>query len=235
MNTTPVGNELYNSNTIGKWNDGTAKTVTTFDYRFPQPFKNGKGFEMHASGNPRLKLEGNGIATLEADAGHGRVYIDSVNYKAITEYELRFNDENIDNHTNQTQSRHQAGDPPENRFGGVSHMIDRKTKTCGTKLEKYHNVHIDGPEASLPKPIAVGQWIKVRNTDIPDEAAKTISIKMEIDFGSGYEKVLEHKFTGLETYMVDETTFKKISYTWWRVNCTKTGSISLRNIRQTAL
>jgi hypothetical protein len=109
------------------------------------------------------------------------MYIDSVNYKAITEYELRFDDDKIDNHTCQTQSRHQEGGDGPNRFGGISHMIDRKKKKCGSKLEKFHNEHIDGPEPDLPKDIPVGKWVKVRLTDIPNEQGKSISSKMEID------------------------------------------------------
>jgi hypothetical protein len=226
----------YDSNIDGKWNDGSAKTVTTFDDRFPKPFVNGKGFEMHASGNPVLKLDGHGVGTLEADPGHGRVYIDSVNYKAVTEYELRFNDENIDNHTCQTQSRHQQGGDGPNRFGGISHMIDRKGKKCGSKLEKFHNEHISGPEVSLPKPIDIGQWVKVRLTDIPNQTDKSIQSKMEINFdGSGFVKCVEHKYTGLEPYMVDEAKFRESSYTWFRVNNDQKGSISVRNIKQTAL
>jgi hypothetical protein len=189
---------------------------------------------MHASGSPRLRIEGNGVATLVSQPGHGRVYIDSVNYKAVTEYELRFNDTNIDNHTCQTMSRHQEGGAGPNRFGGLSHEIDRAG--CGSKIENYHNVHISGPDAKLPKPIAVGQWVKVRYTDIPDQASKSIQTKIEIDFdGSGFVKCLEHKYTGLEDYMVDEATLRKISYTWLRVNNTKTGSVSFRNFKQTAL
>ena len=232
-----TGSVLYDSNDIGKWNDGTAKTVKTFDDRFPKPFVNGKGFEMHASGDPRLILDGSGVGKLEADGGHGRLYIDSANYKAVTEYELRFDDDNIDNHTCQTQSRHQEGGEGPNRFGGISHMIDRKKKKCGSKVEKFHNEHIRGPEPDLPKDIDIGKWVKVRLTDIPNEEKKSISSKMEIDFndGKGFVKCVEEEYKGLEDYMVDESSFNERSYTWFRVNNTKTGSISIRNIRQTSI
>jgi len=58
-----TGTVLYDSNDIGKWNDGTAKTVKIFDDRLKKPFVNGKGFEMHASGDPRLILDGEGFLT----------------------------------------------------------------------------------------------------------------------------------------------------------------------------
>jgi hypothetical protein len=35
--------------------------------------------------------------------------------------------------------------------------------------------------------------------------------------------------------MVKKSDFEEISYTWWRVNHEKTGSISIRNIKQTAI
>lgn len=230
------GEVLYSSNTDGYWKDGQVMTVTTFDSRFLKPFGNWKGLEMHGSGNPMLKLDGKGIGTLEADKGHGRFYIDSVNYKAITEYELRFNDDNIDNHTCQTQSRHQEVDPPENRFGGIRHMIDRKKNECSLKIEKFHNEYINVPEVTLPKSIALGQWVNVRLTDIPNQSEKSISVKMEIDYdGNGYLKCAEHVFKNLESYMVDEAKYQKLSYTWFRVDNETTGSISIRNIEQTAI
>ena len=60
---------------------------------------------------------------------------------------------------------------------------------------------------------------------------------MEIDFndGKGFVKCVEEEYKGLEDYMVDESSFKERSYTWFRVNNTKTGSISIRNIRQTSI
>jgi len=239
-----TGTILYDSNTIGKWNDGTAKKVTDFDDRCPKPFVNGKGFEMHASGEPRLILDGHGVGTLEADSGHGRVYIDSVNYNAVTEYDLMFNDNIIDNHTCQTQSRHEEDGPPEhndNGFGGVNYKIDRKEKLCGLKIEKYHEKegenHIDGPEKKLPKDIELNQWVRVRLTTIPNEQEKTIYSKMEIDWNDGADfiKCIEHKYKNLEDYMVKKSDFENISYTWWRINNEETGSISIRNIVQTAL
>lgn len=231
---TPIEGLLYDSNTMGLWNNGQAREVDDYDPLLPKPYCNGKGFTCEASGHPGVSLDGKGIGTLKADAGHGRFYVDSINYGAITEYEVRFNDVVVDTHTNQTQARHQEGGAEENRFGGISHMLDRKSSKCGTKLEKFHNEHISGKEVSLPQKIAVGQWVKVKNTDTPNQEKKTIAVKMEIDFqdGGGYKKTLEHLYTGLEAYMVDKASFMKRSYTWFRINNLRTASISLRNIRQ---
>ena len=59
---------------------------------------------MEASGHPRMIID-KGLATLEADGGHGRGFIDACNYEGVLEYELRFNDEKIDNHTAQTKEQ----------------------------------------------------------------------------------------------------------------------------------
>jgi hypothetical protein len=241
-----TGKVLYDSNDQGKWKfDGESKEITEFDKRFDPPFCNGKGIEMHASGKPRLILDGHGVGTLEADEGHGRFYLDSVNYNAVTEYDLRFNDDNIDNHTCQTQSRHQEEGPPEhnnNGFGGVNYVIDRKKNVCSLKIEPFHTKekgekHIEGPEKKLPKEIKLNKWVRVRLTTVSDEEEKTISSKMEIDWndGDGFTKCVENKYKHLEDYMVKKSDFEKISYTWWRINNKKTGSISIRNIKQTAI
>jgi hypothetical protein len=236
-----AGTVLWDSNKDGKWNNGKSRTVKSKQHEGPKPFQNGKGFEMRASGKPRLIIDGHGVATLEADEGHGRVFVDSVNYKSVTEYDLRFNDDNIDNHTCQTQSRHDEGGKPENKFGGVNYKIDRKEKVCGLKIETFHSKkgenHIDGPEKKLPKAIKLDEWVRVRLTTIPNEQAKTISSKMEIKWNDDddFIKCLEHNYKNLENYMVKKSDFEKISYTWWRVNNKKTGSISLRNIKQTSI
>ena len=202
-----MGNVLYDSNIQGKWKNGHARLVEDFDPDCPKPFVNAMGLEMHASGSPRLKIDGNGEATLEADKGHGRYYCDVINYKAFIEYELRFNDTNIENHTCQLQSRHQEGGVEDNRFGGLSFKIDRKT--VGLKIEKFHNEHETGPEKNLPKEIAVGQWVKVRNTPKVDNAAHKINQKIEIDYndGAGFREVIANEFTNAADYYTDPTKF----------------------------
>jgi hypothetical protein len=87
------------------------------------------------------------------------------------------------------------------------------------------------------KDIEVNHWVRVRLTTISNEQQKSIFSKMEIDWkdGAGFIKCLEHKYTNLENYMVKKSDFENISYTWWRINNKDTGSISIRNIVQTAL
>ena len=221
-----TGNVLYDS-TIGKWN--RTITITDADPDFPKPFVGGKGMEMHASGNPTFKFDGTGVGTLEADGGHGRTYIDCNNNGSTLEYELRFNDTAIENHTCQLRSRHQEGDPPENRQGGDSFKID--LKTVGLKLEKYHNEHISGEEKPHGLPLKVGEWIKVKLTDKPDYTKGEIYQSIELNG----QKVIEGTQKNLPPYLLKKEDYDKRSYLWLRVNNTQKGSVSFKNIRLTAI
>jgi len=227
--TTPSGDLLYDSNTMGNWKNGNARIVTGIDPDCPPVFTNGKGLELHASGNPVMKIDGQGIATLEADPGHGRAYVDAINNGCIAEYDLRFNDTIIENHTCQLRSRHQEGEPPEHRQGGDSFKID--LKTVGLKLEKYHNEHIAGPEKPHGRSIAIGQWVHVKLTDKPDYQKGEIYESIELDG----VKVIENTFTNLPPYLMKKSDYDERSYFWLRINNVKKGSVSFRNVKLTAL
>ena len=226
---------LYDSNVIGKWNQSPRVIKSgDYDHLFRPPFCNGKGLAPHASGNPRFSINGQGVGTLQADAGHGRIYIDSVNYNAITDYFLRFNDNNIRNHTVQTQSRHQEGGANSNRFGGVNFEISREEMGASTKIELYHGTganHIDGPNVRLPKPIAVGQWVQIKASTFPNQAQRTIFVRLQINYGQGFINLLQHTYR-VPDYAVYAPMYLQKSYTWYRVNNDRTGSISLMNVRQ---
>jgi len=224
---------LYDSSTTGRWRQ-SPRVIRTgqHDPLFRPPFCNGKGLEPHASGQPRFAIDGKGVGTLQADAGHGRIYIDTNNYYTITDYFLKFNDNIIDNHTLQTQSRHQEGGVGPNRFGGVNFMIDRKRGGCGTKIEIYHNEHIGGPDFRLPKPIGVGQWIQVKASTFPNQQQRSIFVRLQLNYGQGFINAFQYQFNNVPPYAVYAPSFQQRSYVWFRVNNTSTGSISLMNVRQ---
>jgi hypothetical protein len=227
---------LYDSSTIGRWRQNPRVIRTgQHDPLFRPPFCNGKGLEPHASGQPRFAIDGKGVGTLQADSGHGRIYVDTNNYYTITDYFLKFNDNIIDNHTCQTQSRHQEGGANTNRFGGVNFMIDRKRGGCGTKIELYHGTgsnHIEGPTARLPKPIGVGQWVQVKASTFPNQAQRSIFIRLQINYGQGFLNALQYEYKNLPSYTVYAPSFQQRSYFWLRVNNTSTGSVSFMNVRQ---
>ena len=116
----PTGDVLWDSNIHLK--TGQKFTVTdTYGNQEPD----GKGVFMAASGSPRLIVDADGTFHLEADAGHGRVYIKARNYNARMEGELMFEDSNIRNTTLRLRSRHNMGGSCENRFGGFGVTVER--------------------------------------------------------------------------------------------------------------
>jgi hypothetical protein len=232
----PTTGVLYDSNIDGKWNNKHPRKFSDFDPDMPKPYQGGKGIIMAASGSPTGEIDGEGVFTLSCQkAAHGREYTDVINYTGVAcEYDLRFNDTNVDNHTQQLQSRHQEEDQNEkdneNAFGGYNFKISRVD--VGVKIELFHTPeggdHINGPEKALAKEIAVGAWTKVKNTLKVDVAAKSAYQSIELNG----VKVLENTFKNLPAFAVDETKFKLRSYLWNRINTgNATGSISIRNQR----
>lgn len=228
---TPTG-VIYDSNIHGKWNNGHERTVNfeESDPDCPTVFVNGGGLQPRASGKPRCMIDGKGACVLQADAGHGRYYGDKNNYEGVSEYDLTFLDDAIDNHTHQVRSRHQEGGAEENRFGGLNFKLSRTD--CGVKVELYHGSgsnHINGPEKSLPKPIAVGQKVRVRCT-YRDKDSSNVDMKQEVDYKDGKGFVETVKWTvKLPAYAMDKNLYMQRSYFWMRINNPKTGSIKIEN------
>ena len=223
---------LYESNRDGKWNDGQARVVKAADGDINP---NGKGLEMHASGNPQLEIDGKGTATLVCQPGHGRAYVFVKNYNGILEEEVMF-DANVENHTIQTRSRHQEGGAGPNRFGGLSAKIS--PVDVGLKIEKFHNEHLADTEKNLEKKLELGKWYKVRYTFNDTADGKGIFQKLELDYndGAGFKEVISQTTTsGIEPYFQDKASFEKNSYFWLRMNNTKPGRLGFRNLKLTKL
>lgn len=246
----PVDNKVtYDSNTIGKWNNGHARTFTDTDPDMPKPYQNGKGLICAASGGPEITIDGKGTFTLkgtDSKGGHPRGYLDSINYNSSLTFEMQFNDAKVQNATIQRQSRHQEEDQNEkdneNAFGGINHEIDFAGQKAGLKIERFHTPtggeHDNFPDKPLPKKIGVKQWFKVKLTDLTDAAKKTIYQSTEIDWldGKGFIKVNEHLMENCPDFYVNPTKFKLRSYGWFRINnATATEGISIRNVVEEAL
>jgi hypothetical protein len=241
----PVAGLLYDSNVHGLWANGKARTVTDYDKLLPKPFTNGKGMIIAASGNPWVEIDGKGVANLRAKKkGHGRFYVDSNNFNTQTTYGLRFEDEEVQNHTHQKQSRHQEEDQNEadneNAFGGTNHEVDFEGQKAGLKIEWYHDEsggkHTNFSDKPLPKEIAVGQWVQVRNTDLVDLSKKAIHLVSEINWldGKGFIKVNETTMKDVPAFFIDEKVQKK-SYSWYRINNAndvETKGISIKDIQE---
>jgi|SRR5215212_9564270 len=222
----PSGPVLWDSNDY--WNDGQSRIVN--DTEGDQSACGG-GLYMAASGSPRLIIDGDGVAHLEHDGGHGRVYIKSCNYNAMLEGEFMFEDDEIENFTFKLRNRHSMGGVCENRFGGVGCHFERSAN--GVKIEKCHNIHESGTDEALPKTIAKGQWIKVRFYVHDTEDGSGIAQKIEIDFndGNGFVETLNSVFGSPQDFYMDKETFLNESEFWIRVNSSGRGKVAMKNVR----
>jgi F5/8 type C domain len=227
----PPTGVLWDSNVDGKWNNGTMRTITT-KQNGQQPCD--KSIFVAASGNPKLVIDGNGIAHLVGGSG------------------------GVDNLSLKLRSRHQAGGEPENRAGGEGIAITNSSFSC--QRENYHNVHDTIKNGSLPKSFTDNKWFKIKFS-CKDESAGKIRLKASIDYldGQGYKEFMNVVDSGAPDYFFNKNMFKALSWFWVRLNnadnpriyvcaCNydaelegeymfedSKNSIAMRNIRLTAL
>lgn len=229
----PTGDLLWDSNIHGKWNNGVKRTVTDTE---GNQNPDGKGYHTAASGNPELIVDGNGVAHLKADAGHGRIYVKALNYNARLEFDYMFEDTNIDNISFKLRSRHGEGSDCQNRFGGFGGAIGRADGEIDFQTESCHNNHENKIAAPIPAH-TVGKWYRAAISvwDAPDK--KHVNLKAEIDYkdGNGFKQVLIGKHDNPQSYYVDEATFMKSSYFWLRINNEKTGQVAFKDVKLTKI
>lgn len=225
-----TGEVLWDSNVHGKWKNGKKRTI---DGEEGSQAENGKGLYTAASGNPRLHVDGNGVARLEADAGHGRIYVQATNYNATLSGEFMFEDANIDNTTWKLRNRRDQGGSCENRFGGVGGHLERTT--VGVKIEKCRNERESGTDKDLPKPLSNKKWYGFSFTVKDTAGKKGINQIIKVDYkdGKGLIEVLNVTFPNPPAYYMDEATFMKGSNFWIRINNESTGSVAYRNVKLT--
>ena len=223
---TPSGEVLWDSNVHLK--TGQAYTIT--DTHGSQS-ANGKGVFMAASGNPRLKVDADGTFHLEADAGHGRVYIKATNFNARMEGEVKIETDSIDNTTWRLRSRHGESGDCENRFGGFGATCERNAAEYQTEL--CHNEHENSISKALTKPITVGQWFKFRYSCCNNANNTKVLFKTEYDYndGNGFVVVATGEHASPKPYYMDEATFNQESYSWIRINNESTGSVAYKNVK----
>ena len=223
---------IYDSNTDGKWKNGNPRTVDGMDPDCPKVFTGGKGLEMHASGNPHLEIDGQGSAILSCQPGHGRFYVDVSNYNSILEYEVNFLDGSVENNTLNLRSRHQEGDPPANRMGGIQAKLD--LKNYDFKTEIYHNVHENSSgDKPLPRALELNKWYKVRYT--VKDVGTSLYQALELDYGNGFEKVGEQTIKNPNKVYMEKDKIMERSYFWIRMNNSKNAKLGIRNVKLFAL
>ena len=222
------GEVLWDSNVHLK----TGKKYSITD-TYGEQTPDSKGIFMAASGSPRVHVDEDGTFHLEADAGHGRMYIRALNYNARMEGEICFEDDAINNTTLRLRSRHNEGGGEGNNFGGFGATVERAEQLAEYSTEPYHNLH----ENSIKKPLAIphetGKWFKFKYSvqDSPD--SKKVLFKTEYDYGDGkgFVTVLEGEHPEPKPYYLDKALYAKESYAWLRVNNDATGSVAYKNIR----
>ena len=231
--TTPpvTGTVIYDSNVQGKWNT-KPRTVTGLDPECPKVFTGQGGLEMHASGNPQLVIDGKGSAELQCQPGHGRFYVDVCNYNSILEYEVNFLDGSVENNTLNLRSRHQEGEPPANRMGGIQAKLD--LKNYDFKTEIFHNEHENSSgDKALPRPLELNKWYKVKYT--VKDVGTSIYQGMELDYGNGYEKVGEQTINNPNKVYMEKDKILARSYFWIRMNNSNNAKLGIRNVKLTAI
>lgn len=223
-----TGDVLWDSNVHLK--TGQRYTVTG---KYGSQDVDGKGVFMAASGSPRLIVEPDGTFYLEADAGHGRVYIQAVNYNARMEGECMFPDSIVRNTTWRLRSRHNEGGDCSQRFGGFGATCERAEQLAEYATEPCHNIHENVVKKPLAKKLEVGKWFKFRYSVCNSADNKTVKFKTEYDYldGNGWVTVLTGSHNSPKAYYMNEADFKKRSYAWLRINNEKTGKVAYKNVK----
>jgi len=153
-NPPPVTGTLWDSNVNGQWNNGVKRTLTTAEGG-QKP--DDKSIFCAASGNPKLIIDGDGVAHLQAGSG------------------------GVDNLSVRLRSRHQGecnnvSLSPAQRFGGHGWAID-KAGAVDFKTEDYHNVHSNAH--SFNSGITVGEtWHHLHQTCKGNETTLTVDNKL---------------------------------------------------------
>jgi len=226
----PTGEILWDSNIHLK--TGEAYTITgTYGDQSPD----GKGVFMAASGSPHVIVDADGTFWLEADAGHGRMYIKAINFNAIMEGEIMFPDsfDVVRNSTQRLRSRHQEGGACENRGGGFGQTIEVQEQLAEYETESCHNLHENSIKKPLAKKIEQGKWIKFRYScqNSPDNKKVLFSTDYDYNDGQGWVNVCSGEHPNPPAHLMDESLCMKESYAWLRMNNEAKGKVGFKNVR----
>ena len=199
----PVGNTLWDSNIDGKWNNGVKRTVTDSEGDIGP---NGKGLYTAASGNPKLVVDGDGVAHLVTGSGE----CEDLSIKLDSRH----------------QEKEPGGGKGPNTFGGWGCSIDRKE--IGMKTESWHNFHENSKKVSHGLSIKNNEWHKVRFQC--KHGDNIVNFECFID---GVSK-MKHSHKNPKPFMVDKALLEKNSYFWLRSNNSDHGRIYVLAIHYSA-
>jgi hypothetical protein len=228
--TSGPGKPIYDSNKDGKWNDGNAREIGK-DESDGDIGPNGKGLFTAASGDPKFIIDGQGVGTLKTKPGFGRIYICVNNYNSLKELSFNIKSSSVDEMSLKSRSRHQAGGPCKNRFGGFGSTTS--TEEVDFKTESCHNNHENGMTKALSKKLSLNTWYKTRYQvkDIQDNDNTVVQFTRWIDYddGNGYVMVFQGTHPSPKDYYLDKAKFMEESMFWIRLN--GSGEIAIKDLK----
>jgi len=214
----PTGEVLFDSHIHSKLHDGKVRTITQEGIITAC----GNGVECRASGSPKITVNADNTFSLW-DNDLGRFYGYTCNYDSIMELECAFWDSGDQTNSLKLRSRHNEGGDPVNRFGGYGFAV--KSNTWDSKREDYHNVHTSMGGGSLPTPLKVKQYFKIRFT-VKDDGSQ-VKLIGEVNG----VKVMDTADKSPKPYMLDKALYAKQSYYWVRQNTTTLAELRIKSLR----
>jgi len=189
---------LWDSNIHGNWNDGNVRTITK---KQGGQTADDKSIFVAASGNPKLVIDGNGIAHLVSGSGG----IDDLSLKGLCSHQ-----------GNVTPLGNDAPSSCKKRGGGEGFSISHKEWDC--KREKCHNKHDPLGSERLDKEVEDNKWHKTKFS-WKHEGTDKIRLRGAIDYmdGAGYKEVMNLVDSNAEEWFLKKELIKN-SYFWIRLN-----------------
>jgi hypothetical protein len=210
-----AGGLIWDSNTHGKWNNGTKRVVKNGGEGGQGP--DGKGLHTAASGNPTLTIDGNGIAHLESSQW-GRIYIYAKNYNSRLEGNFMFETDHgaADNISIKMRSRHSNNGHPHGgskTFGGIG-VAFHPDGEIEVEIEIDHDTKKRDKLPSVKTtPFQLGKWYKFSISTF--DGSGGVNIKVDVDG----KNVGNSKWSNPDPTGIDRNSFNADSYFWIRLNC----------------
>jgi len=192
----PTTGLLWDSNRDGKWNDGNKREITT---KQGGQTPDDKSIFVAASGSPKLIIDGNGVAHLQAGSGG----CDNISLKGLC--------------------RHQEGGDGPNRGGGEGFSIAHAD--WDSKRERFHNEHVSIGSGNLPKKVDDNKWYTARFSWKHEGSGIRLIGEIDYNDGNGFQILMNKLDSNPDPWFLDKALNAKNSYFWIRLNNSAHGRI----------